>query len=83
MRIKFSNFLSIIIFKIKNLKTVDAFKMSSDGQIHVSRRVSVFFLSPPVATLRLKNRANNVPSIPQASCVINFASFDWLKSHRE
>ena len=46
--------------------------MSSDGQIYVSRRVCVFFLRSPVATLRLKIRANHVPSIPHASHVINF-----------
>ena len=46
--------------------------MSSDAQIHVSRRVCVLFSRPRVATLRLKNHANRVPNIPRASHVINF-----------
>ena len=33
-----------------------AFNMSSDAQIHVSRRVCVLFSSPRVATLRLNQR---------------------------
>ena len=49
-----------------------AFNMSSDAQIHVLRRVFVLFSRPRVATLRLKNHANHVPSIPRASHVINF-----------
>ena len=44
-----------------------AFNMSSDAQIHVSRRVCVLFSRPRVATLRLRNHANHVPSIPRAS----------------
>ena len=44
-----------------------AFIMSSDAQIHVSRRVCMLFSRPRVAMLRLKNHANNVPSIPRAS----------------
>ena len=46
--------------------------MSSDAQIHVSRPVGVLFSRPRVATLRLKNHANRVPSNPRASHVINF-----------
>ena len=49
-----------------------AFNMSNDAQIHFSRRICVLFSRARVATLRLKNHANHVPSIPRASHVISF-----------
>ena len=73
IRLKFSNFFIHQYFQnqmFENFKY--AFNMSSDAQIHVSRRVSVLLSRPRVATLRLKIHANHVPSIPRASHVINF-----------
>ena len=73
IRLKFSNFFIHHYFQnqmFANLKY--AFNMSSDAQIHVSRRVCVLLSRPRVATLRLRNHANHVPSIPRASHVINF-----------
>ena len=43
----------------------NAFNMSSDTQIHVSKRVCMLFLCHRVGTFRLKNHANHVPSIPR------------------
>ena len=73
IRLKFSNFFIYHYFQnqmFENFKY--ALNMSSDAQIHVSRRVCVLFSRPRVAALRLKNHANHVPSIPRASHVINF-----------
>ena len=70
IRLTFSFFFIHHYFQNQKLKFENcryAFKMSSDCKIHVSRRVCVFFSRQPVATLRLKNRANHVPSIPHAS----------------
>ena len=73
IRLKFSNFFIHHYFQIQMFENFKyAFNMSSDAQIHVSRRVCVLFSRPRVATLRLKNHANHVPSIPRASHVINF-----------
>ena len=73
IRLKFSNFFTHHYFQNQMFEHFTyAFNMSSDAQIHVSRRVCVLFSRPRVATLRLKKHANHVPSIPRASNVINF-----------
>ena len=64
IRLKFSNFFIHHYFQNQMFENFTyAFNMSSDAQIHVSRRVCVLFSRPRVATLRLKNHANHVPSI--------------------
>ena len=63
IRLTFSNFFIHHYFQnqmFANLKY--AFNMSSDAQIHVSRRVCVLFSRPRVATLRLRNHANSCPA---------------------
>ena len=78
MRLKFSNFVTHHYVQNQMFENLTyAFNMSSDAQIHVLRQVCVLFSRPRVATLRLKNHANHVPSIPRASHVLNFALFDW------
>ena len=73
IRLKFSNFFVNHYFPNQMFETFGyAFYMSRDAQIYVSRRVCALFLHPRVVTLRLKNHANHVPSIPCASHVINF-----------
>ena len=75
IRLKFSNFFIHHYFQNQMFeKFAYAFNtcMSNDAQIHVSRRVCVLFSRPRVATLRSKNHANHVHSIPRASHVINF-----------
>ena len=73
IRLKSSNFFIHHYFQNQMFENLTyAFNMSSDAQIHVSRRVCVLFSRPRVATLRLKNHANHVPSIPRASHVTNF-----------
>ena len=73
IRLKFSNFFIHHYFQNQMFENFTyAFNMSSDAQIHVSRRVCVLFSRPGVATLRLKNHANHVPSIPRASTVVDF-----------
>ena len=73
IRLKFSNFFIHHYFQNQMFENFTyAFNMSSDAQIHVSRRVCALFSRPRVATLRLKNHANHVPSIPRASHVIIF-----------
>ena len=68
IRLKFSNFFIHHYFQNQMFENFTySFNMSSDAQIHVSRRVCVLFLRPRDAMLRLKNHANRVPSIPRAS----------------
>ena len=72
IRLKFSNFFIHHYFQNQMFENFAyAFNMSSDAQIHGSRRVCVLFSRPRSATLRLKNHANHVPRIPRASHVIN------------
>ena len=72
IRLKFSNFFIHHYFQNQMFENFTyAFNMSSDAQIHVSKRVCVLFSRSRVATLRLKNHANHVPSISRTSHVIN------------
>ena len=72
IRLKFSNFFIHHYFQNQMFENFTyALTMSSDAQIHVSTQVCMLFSRPRVATLRLKNHANHVPSIPRASHVIN------------
>ena len=53
IRLKFINFFIHHYFQIQMFENLTyAFNMSSDAQIHVSRRFCVLFSRPRVATLR-------------------------------
>ena len=78
MILKFSNFFIHHYFQnqmFENFKY--AFNMSSDAQIHVSRRVCVLFSRPRVATLRLKIMQIMCPAFHVHHMLSIFALFDW------